>query len=207
METKRRATVTVTTADQRAALTSPIRLEIIGLFTAPGPLAIADMAVRMGRPASSLYHHVGVLERTGILRKAGTRPKGKRFETLYEPAGERIEMEVEPDDARAADQAVRAMKAAFRMTVRDLEAALRDGNARREGPDRNVAAMRLHLRASPALRRELNAHLRAIEDLLAAEAARAPEPGPEDEHLSLTLALLPLRGRYAQRAGRKGNIP
>ena len=37
----------------------PLRLEILGLFTSPEPLAIADMARLMGRPAGSLYHHVG----------------------------------------------------------------------------------------------------------------------------------------------------
>jgi hypothetical protein len=197
MDTKHLKSVTATSA-QRSALASPIRLEIIGLFMGTGPLSISDMAPLMGRPAGSLYHHVGLLERTGILRKAGTRPKGKRFETLYEPTGERFTMEAGEGDADANAQAVQAISSAFRMTVRDLEAALDSEAGVKDGPGRNVLATRIHLRASPGILAKLNEHFDAIGQMLQAEADRKPEPGPDDQHLSLTLALLPLKGRYGQ---------
>jgi len=198
MTKKHPTSVTASSATQRAALTSPIRLEIIGLFTATGPLSISDMAEAMGRPAGSLYHHVGLLEKAGFLQRAGTRPKGKRFETLYETTGSQVEIEVPPGDDQAVVQAVQAMKAAFRMTTRDLAAALERPDIRKDGPLRNTLAMRVHLRASPRLLEKLNKHIGAIENLLVAEAAGQTEPDPENEHLSLTLALLPLRGRDAR---------
>jgi hypothetical protein len=90
---------------------------------------------------------------------------------------------------------VKALASAFRMTERDLEAALISRNFNQDGPTRNLIAGRLHMRASPKLLAKINKHLQAIEDLLTAEAARNPKPTPEDQHLSLTIALLPLKGR------------
>jgi len=188
-------TVTADTPARRAALSSPLRLEIIGLFTEHEPLSIADMASRMGRPAGSLYHHVGVLEKAGLLRRTGTRPKGKRHEALFQPAGERVALAVEPGSDDDVGHAVRTLSAAFRMTIRDLEAALRDPGTVTTGQDRNATAARMHFRATAGTIRKLNDHLQAIEDLLRHEV-----DGTEGRHYSLTLALLPLRGRNEDRS-------
>ena len=179
---------------QRAALASPLRLEILGLFSGGEPLAVADMARLMGRTANSLYHHVGLLEKAGLLRRRGVRPKGKRHEALFCPAASRFDLEAEKGGETAA-LALKTMSSAFRMAERDLEAALRRGGGVAGGPGRNVHAYRMHLRASPDLLAGINEHLEAIEELVNAHAARNPEPSPDDQHLSLTLALLPLKGR------------
>jgi predicted transcriptional regulator len=195
MKNKHTSTMKASSPEQQKALASPLRLEIIGLFTGPDALAITDMAARMGRPAGSLYHHVGILEDAGLLQRAGTRPKGKRYEALFKPAACRIEMEAKPGEKDAAGHARRAMAAAFRMAERDLEAALHRDDLKREGPGRNILATRAHMRVPPRLLARLNKHLQAIEELLVSEAGKDPDPTPEDQHLSLTLALLPLRGR------------
>lgn len=195
MENNKHTTMTASGTDQRAALASPLRLEILGLFTSSDPLAISDMAPLMGRSAGSLYHHVGILEKAGLLVRTGTRPKGKRHEALFRPAADRIEMEAQPAEGEKDELAVKAMAAAFRMAERDMAAALDAGRYRQDGADRNFFALRVHLRVSPNVLRKLNKHLKTIEDLLLAEAAKKPIPSANDEHLSLTLALLPLKGR------------
>ena len=204
MNTIKSTTIKASRGDQRAALASPLRLEILGLFTNPEPLSIADMAQLMRRQAGSLYHHVGILEKTGLLRRAGTRPKGKRHEALFLPVAMRIEMEAAPGDESAAAHAVKTLASAFRMTERDLGAALREGDFLKEGPQRNLFATRMHLRTSPKLLARINKHLKAIEDLLMAESAKPPKPSPEDQHLSLTIALLPLRGRSGSETNKGG---
>jgi DNA-binding transcriptional ArsR family regulator len=181
--------------DQLAALSSPLRLEILGLFTSADALAVADMATLMGRPAGSLYYHVGLLEKAGLLELAGSRPKGKRPEALYRPTAARFEVETEPGDALNVEHAVKTMASAFRMAERDLEAALSSGEACTEGSERTLYATRMHLRPSPKLLARINKHLQAIEDLLMKEAARRTAPAPDDQHLSLTITLLPLKGR------------
>lgn len=195
MKNKRNTTTTATSPQQQKALASPLRLEIIGLFAGSDALAISDMAARMGRPAGSLYHHVGILENAGMLQRVGTRPKGKRYEALFKPAASRIEMEAKPGDADAAGHARRALSAAFRMAERDLEAALKRDDLELEGPGRNILVTQTHMRVPPRLLARLNKHLQAIEKLLGSEAGKDPQPTPEDQHLSLTIALLPIRGR------------
>ncbi len=195
MNKTKRTTVKASDADKRAALASPLRLEILGLFTNPNPLAIADMAQLMGRTAGSLYHHVGILEKAGLLRRTGTRPKGKRHEALFLPTSTRIALAAPTGDTPASALAVKTMAAAFRMAERDLEAALQTGNRQTQGPQRNLFATRIHLRTSPKLLARINKHLQAIEDLLTAEAGKIPKASTDEQHLSLTIALLPLKGR------------
>lgn len=196
-------TLTITRPDQRAALASPLRLEIIGLFTGGEPLAIADMAALMGRQAGSLYHHVGILERAGLLRRTGTRPKGKRHEALFLPAASRIEMAAPRTEGRSAELILATMATAFRMAERDLEAAIDSDRSVTDGPERNALAARFHVRASPRLLARINRHLDAIVQLLDDAAGGRSRPSPADQHLSLTLALLPLKGRNPRPLDRK----
>ncbi len=195
MNKTKQKTIQVTESAQRSALASPLRLEILGLFTNPKPLAIADMAHMMGRSAGSLYHHVGLLENAGLLERTGTRPKGKRHEALFQPVATRIEYSIPAGDEDVVRHAVKALASSFRMAERDLGAALLSGEARTQGPDRNLFATRIHMCASPRTLARINKHLKAIEDLLATEATKTPKPSPADQHLSLTMALLPLKGR------------
>lgn len=175
---------------QRDALTSPIRLEILGLFTAPGPLSVRQLAERMGRSPSSVHYHVNLMVEVGLLREAGSRSRGTRSETLYEPVRRTVRFRGTPHPGEA-DATLRTMAAAFRMAERDLEAAL-DG-----GGDAGLMATRIHFRGDRELVSEVRRHLRAVLDLLEERAASSARPRPDESVHSLTLALLPLRGRDA----------
>jgi len=178
-----------------AALASPLRMELVGIFTEPGGLSISDMAARLGRPATSLYHHVQVLEDAGVLRQAGTRPKGKRFETVYELTEHLLDLDVDRTDPEAIDHAVKAMSAALRMADRDFAAAVERDDVCDEGPRRNIFGMRMHLRAPDSVLAELNQRIDAVLDLVRELTDADQEPGPGDRFVSLTLLLAPLRGR------------
>ncbi len=180
---------------QRAAVASPLRLEILGLFVSADPLAISDMAALMNRTAGSLYHHVRILEQAGFLKQTGTRPKGKRHEALYLPTATRFEFDTSSGEEDVIAGAVKVMATGFRMAERDLEAALRSDNRPMEGPDPDFYAFRLHLRASPELLAKINKHMNAVLELLRPNEKTSSKFGPDDQHVSLTLALLPIKGR------------
>ncbi|MCP4455542.1 MAG: hypothetical protein GY809_29130, partial [Planctomycetes bacterium] len=120
---------------------------------------------------------------------------GKRYEALFRPVANRIELDASSGEEEIVKHAVKTMSSAFRMVERDLAAAMVSDKSKTEGPQRNLFAARMHMRASPKLLAQINKHLKAIEDLVAKEIAKAPKPSAEDQHLSLTLALLPLKGR------------
>jgi DNA-binding transcriptional ArsR family regulator len=180
---------------QRAAVASPLRLEILGLFVSADPLAISDMAALMNRSAGSLYHHVRILEQAGILKQTGTRPKGKRHEALYLPTASRFAYDTSSGDEDTIAGAVKMMATGFRAAERDLEASLRSDNRQMEGPDRDFYALRLHFRASPELLAKINKHMNAVLELLRPNEKTSSRYGPDDQHVSLTLALLPIKGR------------
>lgn len=193
------------TPQQRDALSSPLRLEIFGHFAPASPLSVRDLAQRMGRSSSSLYYHLHQLVEVGLLREAGERPRGTRTETLYERVGSALRLE--PDgSAETRDAILRAMVAAFRMAERDMEAALSTlptPSTALEGMDRcggvPVFATRLHFRATPQVLDEVRGHLTAALEVLQRLADDPPTGHEAGPHYSLTLALLPLRGREPAR--------
>lgn len=192
---RRRKSYRIESAEQKAAISSPIRMEILGHFTSPEGMSIAEIAERMGRPPATLYYHFGILEDAGLLVRAGKRPGTKKSETLYEPVASRFEFPVARDPESEADAAVKAMSMAFRMAERDLEAALVSPDSRKAGKYRNVLAGRLHCRTTRDTLAEINTHLDAIQKILEREGRRTKLPPDADEYFSLTFALLPLRGR------------
>lgn len=190
METPLDVLGTAATAEQRDALASPLRLEIYGHFSPSDPLSVRELARRMGRSASSLYYHVHALRDAGLLEEAGERTRGPRTETLYAAAGPAVRLA--PDGTpEGRDAILRTMAAGFRMAERDLEAALEAAAGDGEPP----FATRLHVRATAEELEEVRRHFRAALELLLRLADRPPH-GPEvGSHYSLTLALLPMRGR------------
>jgi AcrR family transcriptional regulator len=195
MTTRSSKTYRVQRPDQRQALSSAIRLEILGAFTNVGGMSIGDVAERLGKRAGSLYYHFGLLEKAGLLRRVGERPAGKKPEALFEPVADRIEIDAPSEDAAAVESTLKTMASAFRMAERDLDTGLREGTARTSGRYRNFVAYRMHMRLNKKTLAEINGHLRALEELIAREARRKQVPKDADQYCSLTLALLPLRGR------------
>ena len=188
----------IRTDEQRRAISSPQRLEMLGLFTDGGPLSVAEIAQRMGRPATAMHYHVRVMEKAGLLRRAGQKQSARRPEALYIPVADLFKME-QPREASAevAGAALRTLSTAFRMAERDMKAALSNPDSKSAGPHRNVFGARMHCRLAKKELAELNKHLRAIEKLLI-RAHQSHEPSPGDSFVSLTLALMPLRNREVQ---------
>jgi predicted transcriptional regulator len=188
-------TLVLRTREQKKAVASPLRLELLGLFVDRKPLSVAEIAARMGRPATGIHYHVRVLEKAGILRRVGRQRSGPRPEALYEPVADLFKMEQKRGDA--PDDAVKTLSTAFRMAERDMRAAMRDPGAKSSGPYRNVFGARIHCRLSRKDLAELNRRLREIERLLST-IHKKHEPSKDDSFVSLTLALMPLRRREVQ---------
>ena len=77
-------------AAQLRALSSPVRIEIVGAFQSFGPMSIRELAEKMARPADGLYHHMRQLAKVDIIRVKLTRRVGKRDEAVFELTAERF---------------------------------------------------------------------------------------------------------------------
>lgn len=182
---------TVEGEDQRRAITSPLRLEILSYFSADRPLSVREVAERIGRPATAIHYHVRLLEESGLLIKTGERRDGRRREVEYSKVAEAIGI---PALQGEHELAVKTAAAGFRMAERDMKAALDDGVARTEGDHRNFLLTRVHLRLTHGEMAEIN---RRLDALLGAvlDSMRREETEKDDEFVSLTLALMPLPDR------------
>ncbi len=182
-------TYVVRRADQRAALTSPLRLEILEHFLVAGPAAVDEVAARMGRAPDSLYYHVRMLTKVGLLRPRGSRKSGKRDKKLYAVVAPRIELSVRPGSASSTESTLKTMASAFRMAEREMRASLESGRFEEQGRYRDFYPGRMRSDLSRAALAEVNRHLKAIEDIFAREFRTAPANGTS---CSLTVALLPV---------------
>jgi DNA-binding transcriptional ArsR family regulator len=191
-------------AARRDALASPFRLELIGLFGQEDELSVSDMAERTGRPATSLYHHIRVLRDAELIHEVGRRPKGKRHEAVYAMSESMMGIAHDPTDPTSKSKIAQTVQSAFRSAARDLVAALDREDIAPAGPYRNTFSLILSSRVSLDLLARINERLRALEELIAEEAEDDPGPTPDDQFLSLTISLAPIRGRRAGPTPSKG---
>jgi DNA-binding transcriptional ArsR family regulator len=160
-----RALHAVREARQIEVLASGVRQELVDALQTLGPCSIAELGAHLGRANDSVYHHVRLLARAGLVVERGTRRSGARDEALYDVPG-RLALDVEPRTARERRTLLRLVSSALRLAERELRAALEGGAAVfRRGPARNawgarskgwltraeLAAVRAHLEAVNAL--------------------------------------------------------
>jgi DNA-binding transcriptional ArsR family regulator len=137
------------------ALASPHRLEIVSALGEAEQASISDLARRLGRTPHSLYYHVKLLERAGVVRIADTKRRGRRDERIWTLAGERIALSVATRSPASIVKASKAIDAMLRLTSRELSAALR---RRAERPDEKQPLIGTRMKArlgGKALRRVL----------------------------------------------------
>jgi len=106
-------------------VTHPLRLEILERLQRDGPDSIAGLATKLERRSNALAYHVGLLEKTGVVRRSGTRRSGRRHEAVYALAATRIALAAHADPASmraAADSA----NAVLRMAGREIRHALEE---------------------------------------------------------------------------------
>ena len=85
------------------------------------------------------------------------------------------------------------------MAIADMRDALESGDAREEGPDRNLIAFRLQGQLDRDTLAKVNEHIDAILDM-ASRSCRDAASSDDAEFISLTLALMPLKGRKSRRS-------
>lgn len=144
-------------ARQIEVLASGVRQEIVDALQTLGPCTIAALGAHLGRANDSLYYHVRLLERAGLVLARG--------DARFDVPG-RLALDVEPRTARERRTLLALVGSALRLAQRELAAALDGGAARfRRGPARNawgargkgwltrdeLAQVRAHLEAASAI--------------------------------------------------------
>lgn len=145
------------------AIASPVRQELIAAL-GDGPATVRELAARLGRSPQALHHHMGILEKGGIVSSVDQREAGARPERVYHLLGDRFTVASRSLSGVAGGAAIRALQAMLRLTGREVVAALGRRDLPRHGPGREIVALRGKGRLGPSELKKLN---RLIDELQA----------------------------------------
>lgn len=174
---------------QMRAFSLPLRFRMFDVLSRMGPLAIREMAQALGRPPAALYQHVAILKRTGFIRSAGTRGRGRERSRLYDVVADHVKT-AKTGLGPAQRRAYAKLSAALaREALKNFTAAVETGTARREGPARNAAVLHITLAPDTAELARFNRDL----DAFAARWTR--DASGRRPTLSVAIVLGPVRPR------------
>jgi len=183
---------TLRSHQQMAAIRAPARQEILDVLAPMGAATIAELAVALARPADSLYYHVRLLQKAGLIQAAGSRRSGIHEEALYRTLAPRLRLAYEPGPQGNAADVTPIIDSMLRLTGRDFRTAMENPATVVEGPQRELWASRTTAWLSKEQLEEVNRHMQALLEIMA-------DSSPEQGRLyAFTMALTPLE-RNAKR--------
>jgi DNA-binding transcriptional ArsR family regulator len=172
---------------QLRALASPARQAIVDIVAANGPSSVREIAIRCGRPASALYHHVRMLRKVGLLTASNTSSTHGRPAVLLDVPGRPLAIRYLPDDRRTQLPMRKIVVAMTKAAARDFAQGYRPDVAVR-GDKRRLWAARSQAWLTDAELRSLNRLLRQIVRRVQTSAHR---PRVRARLHSLTFVLAP----------------
>lgn len=179
----------LSTLAQIKALAEPLRYRVFELLTVE-PRTAKQAAGLMGMKPTRLYHHFGVLEKAGLIRKVKTRKKRGTTEKYYEAVAQKVE--IDPDILGTKALPLRSLRSALFQTtleeILDVERAAVD--AAQEPP---VQLYRLKVRSTQAKIQELKDK---IEELV--EISQDASNSDGDTEYGLTVAFYQIAQNFSK---------
>lgn len=152
--------------DQLECLSSTVRTDIIDHLVGRGPMSIKQLAASLGRQPSSIYYHIDMLQKVGLIIEAGTQVSNRRTEVLYQTPAPRIRLKKAIPNPKNHDAINKMVGVLSRQSQRDFAQGLTHPDMRADGPERNLGFFRLINRPSPESLQEINRHLDRIAEIL-----------------------------------------
>ena len=176
--------------EQIGALVSPLRQLIVDTLQNRGPSTIAELGHEIGRPADSLYYHVRMLLRVGLLVERGQRKSDLKNGSVYDVPANEMELRYVPGDHRIAALVQKAARATVRLAERDFYSGIHSELAVTSGLRRNLWSYRRMGWLGHAELEEVNRLLRRLDVLL-----ERPRSKRRNRLCALTWILAPLQPR------------
>lgn len=168
------------------AAASPARLEILAAL-GDGPMTTQELAERLGRSRQSLYYHLDLLARTGLV--AVETPTDGERERQFRLKPKRLAIAARRESGRDRKAGAKVIQSILRLTAREATAALEDPATRFDGALREMVGMRGKARLTKVQLRRANALIDQLEALL----TEARGGSPADPLYAVTLVLTPAR--------------
>lgn len=154
---------------QIECLASAPRAEILDWLCSSGPQSVSELAHSLNRKPSSLYHHIELMMRVGLVHEAGSRTVYRRTEKLYATPSRKMRLKRALAEAKHDDLMDQTVAAMSRQLRKDFATGLENDGAKRTGQLRDLGFFRFVGRPSREGLKEINQHLDAIADILWAD--------------------------------------
>ena len=176
---------------QLAAISSPLRQDLIDLLEAIGPAPVTTIAKYMEMPADGLYYHLKVLKRAGLLIETTERGAVGRPQGNFDVPGRPVRIRYTGADTRTRKAIKRLMGSVMRNAYHGFRRAF-SADAVVEGAAREVWVGRKAGRLTDAEIKEMNQLLARMMELMDT-SRRTHEPG--GRLFSFTFAFVPQKRR------------
>ena len=123
-----------------AAIASPVRAALVDALDSLGPATTLQLAATLGYPPDGLYYHLNMLEKHGLVVRAGAEPGtgAARFDLPGHPATLSYRLE----DNQQRDATTKVVATMLRSAQRGFRRGFAPGVATVDGPRRNLRAGR-----------------------------------------------------------------
>jgi len=170
---------------QMRALAASTRQEIVDMLPRLGTVSVAELAAALRRPADSLYYHLRILTRVGLVLTAGSRRPNGRREVLFRAVARELTLSYQLGRNGNGNEVNAIIASMMRLGIRDFRNSFKAGEASVSGPNRELWALRRTAWLSQAQIAEVNRHIQR----LMREMAAAKRPG---RLFAVTVVLTPL---------------
>jgi DNA-binding transcriptional ArsR family regulator len=127
---------------QMRALAAPTRQEIIDVLPGMGTVSVAELAAVLQRPADSLYYHLRILKRVGLVLAAGERKHSGRREALFRAVASELSLRYELGNKGNAREVNAIVASMLRLGIRDFSNSFGTARVAVSGPRRELWAAR-----------------------------------------------------------------
>jgi len=127
---------------QMGALAASTRQEIVDVLSRMGTVSVAELATALARPADSLYYHLRILKRVGLVLSAGSRRLAGRSEALFRAVAPELSLCYQlgrKGNGREVNAIIASM---LRLGIRDFRNSFKAAEASISGPHRELWAVR-----------------------------------------------------------------
>ncbi|MCC6782318.1 MAG: helix-turn-helix transcriptional regulator [Planctomycetes bacterium] len=187
MTRPRREFVGITRPAQLKALASPLRQELVDVLESAGPSSVAELGERLGRAADSLYFHLRVLVKVGLVVETERRQVGRHAFAVYDLVGRPLRIDREL--ARRVDLSA-VVAGILRLAARDYRRGLGGSGAVASGPSRNHWGGRARGWLDARGLARVNELLEELNELV-----RSGQPGKGRQPVALAWVLAPTPAR------------
>ena len=156
----------ISRTNQMEALASPVRHQLHLAMEMLGPCSVRELASRLGREPATLYYHVNMMERVGILTKCGVRTQTQREEAIYSLAGKQVRVDMTQRSERFVRAVARGCGALLRYAERAFIAALRKDATIKTGKASEMRVRQASVRLTRKSLIEINARLDELQTFI-----------------------------------------